>query len=365
MRKSNYFLRQHSSHQTGFSLIEIMVAMAIGMIGLLAIMQAFSVNERYKSNTVGNSSAQTNGSIALFNIERDLRMAGYGITSTTALGCGPTQYYYNGDYSTPPGGTLAALTIAPVIISQGAGASPADVITTFSSSASYRFAPATLTGTMGSPGAAIVVDTATAFATGDIVLAVNAGTCAIMQVTNVLASSLEHTNMGGAAPFNPPGGSTLPVFPAGAQLFNLGRPQIHSYSVSNNDLAVADWLLTLAGTPSTVIVDEVVDVQAEYGLDDGGGGGTADDGKVDTYTTTTPTSAAGWQELLAVRFAVLSRGPYERPDPTTGLCTATPTGATPTWAGGNLNVPGGLPSCYRYRVFETTVPIRNMIWKDA
>jgi len=25
-------------------------------------------------------------------------------------------------------------------------------------------------------------------------------------------------------------------------------------------------------------------------------------------------------------------------------------------------VPGGVPSCYKHRVFETVVPLRNAIW---
>jgi type IV pilus assembly protein PilW len=363
MSKLLSITRQCSAKQAGFSLIEVLIAMGLGMLGILAIMQAFAVTEKYKESTTGTNSAQTNGSIALFSIERDVRMAGYGIASTTALGCGPVQYYYNSNYTSPPGGTLAALRVAPVMITQGSGSTPQDIITTFASTASYRFAPAILTATMASASAAITPDTTTAFAIGDLVMAVNSGTCAIMQVTNVLTSTLEHTNMSGAAPFNPPSGSTLPAFAANSQLFNLGRPQIRTYAVTSSDLTVADWLLTLAGTPSTVIVDEIVDLQAEYGLDDGGGGGTPDDGKVDTYTTVTPTSAAGWQQLLAIRFAVMSRGPFEQPN-ASGTCTATT--AAPTWAGGTLNLPTTAQSgCYRYRVFETTVPIRNMIWRDA
>ncbi len=35
------------------------------------------------------------------------------------------------------------------------------------------------------------------------------------------------------------------------------------------------------------------------------------------------------------------------------------------WRGGAFNVPGGIPSCYGYRVFETVVPIRNMIWRQG
>ena len=63
-----------------------------------------------------------------------------------------------------------------------------------------------------------------------------------------------------------------------------------------------------------------------------------------------------------MRMAVLARiGVYEKP--TGGVCTATT--VAPTWAGGSFIVPEGLPSCYRYRVFETVVPLRDQIWHPA
>ena len=342
--------------------------MAIGMLGILAIMQAFAVNERYKENAVGTSGAQTNGSIALFTIERDVRMAGYGITSTAALGCSTIQYHYDGSYSNPPGGgagaALPTLIMAPVVITQGAGTDP-DSIALMSSTNAYRFAPATITDTMPNSSAELKVDDVTGFADGDLVVATQGGTCALMQITQVqpAALKLQH-NPGVSAPFNPAGGgNALPAFTSGAQLFNLGNPQIRNYAISNNNLTVSDWRLLLTGGAAVVIVDELVDLQAEYGLDDGSGGGTADDGTIDRFSTATPTTSDGWGRVLAIRLGVLARGPYEKPNDS-GTCIAITAANQVAWSGGTLNVPGGLPSCFRYRVFETLVPIRNMIWRD-
>lgn len=356
----------------GFGLVEVLIAMAIGMLGMLAIMQAFAVNERYKESTIGSTAAQTNGAIALFTIERDVRMAGYGIANTSALGCSTIQYHYDGAYSNPPGGgsgaALPTLIMAPVVITQGTGTNP-DSITTMSSSNAYRFAPATITSTMPHSSAELNLDDVTGFADGDLVIATQGASCALMQITQVQTAALKlQHNPGGSAPFNPAGGTNaLPAFTSGAQLFNMGNPQIRTYAVGTNDLTLAEWRLALtSGTAAAtnVIVDEIVDLQAEYGVDDGSNGGTADDGILDGYTTTTPASSAGWTQVLAIRLAVLARGGYERPDGG-GACTATLAANPPTWAAGNLTVPGGLPSCYRFRVFETTVPIRNMIWRDA
>jgi type IV pilus assembly protein PilW len=57
---------------------------------------------------------------------------------------------------------------------------------------------------------------------------------------------------------------------------------------------------------------------------------------------------------------------YHKPSTAGGPCEATTAANRPTWAGGaflTFDAPGALPSCYRYRVFETVVPLRNMIWR--
>ena len=65
--------------QAGFTLVEIMVGLAIGMLATIVIMQVLSVFETQKRTTTGTADAQTNGNIALYNIERELQMAGYSL----------------------------------------------------------------------------------------------------------------------------------------------------------------------------------------------------------------------------------------------------------------------------------------------
>src|SRR3990167_3252715 len=72
-------------HNTGFSLVEIMVGMVIGLISTIIVMQVFATFEGQKRTTTGGSDAQTNGGVGLYTIERDMRMAGYGFTDAT--GC--------------------------------------------------------------------------------------------------------------------------------------------------------------------------------------------------------------------------------------------------------------------------------------
>ena len=167
-----------------------------------------------------------------------------------------------------------------------------------------------------------------------------------------------------AAPFN--AGTSSPGFASGSYLFNLGLPVVRTYSIgSNQSLQLADVFTTTATnvaptvtSASTTITNGVVDLQADYGMDTDG------NGVVDTYTTTSPTTAAGWAQVMAVRVAILVRSAnYVRPATAGGACAATT--AAPTWTGGTHFMSDTLPSCYKYRSFETVVPLRNVIWKEA
>jgi type IV pilus assembly protein PilW len=107
-------------------------------------------------------------------------------------------------------------------------------------------------------------------------------------------------------------------------------------------------------------------MKAQYGMDDGISNGslshasyTANDGVVDRYVNSLP---ASWTQVLSIRLGIVARSALmEKADPATGICNITT--VAPTWAGGTLDVSAD-PNwmCYRYKVFETTVPLRNMLW---
>jgi type IV pilus assembly protein PilW len=370
--------------ERGMSLVELMVGMLIGLIGIVIITHLYVTNEQYKRSTTGSGTAQVNGAIALYTLERDVRMAGYGVNHSGALGCStavvggsPIQYYYEGQgYSNPPlgGSTLPPLILAPVVIGSVAG--QPDSITLLYSTAAEGVMPTKIDENMPQPSSEFKVDGTAGFKDGDLVVVAQGATCALAEITNVQtsASKLQH-NPGVSAPWNPPGGGNLlPAFSNGALIFNLGNPIWRTYSVDTNvaansyKLQVSEIFGALApgSNPFVHLVDDIVDMQAQYGRD------TNDDGAVETWDTNTPTTAAGWTQVLAVRIGILARsGNWERPSTPGGPCEATT--ALPSWsgfdesgaAGDRFTIPGGLPSCYKYRVFEVTVPLRNMIWRPA
>ena len=109
--------------QKGFSLIELMVGLVIGLLVSLVIANVFSVYEQQKRTTTGNSDAQTNGSIALYSLQRDVAQGGFGLPvydmSTSPFNCPQTTTVdHDGTIGTPNPAT-AAIGLSPVVIVDG------------------------------------------------------------------------------------------------------------------------------------------------------------------------------------------------------------------------------------------------------
>ncbi|WP_031340774.1 PilW family protein, partial [Xanthomonas maliensis] len=61
----------------GISLIEMMIAMVIGLVLMLGVIQVFSASRTASMLAEGNARAQENGRFALDFLQRDIRMAGH------------------------------------------------------------------------------------------------------------------------------------------------------------------------------------------------------------------------------------------------------------------------------------------------
>lgn len=366
----------NSVRQRGFTLVEILVAVMIGLIGVLIITQAYINSENFNRATLGEGGAQTNGLIALYTLERDARMSGYGIANTGALGCGNIFWYNDPNYSpNVPGwntnpNALPSVALAPIVIQKDTVA-PADVepmtVTVMYSTASQTVMPTQITD-FNPSSSEVEVDGTAGFADGDLILLVNATGCTMGKITQVQPGpSKLQLNPGVSAPYNPPAWGSFPTtYSGGDTMMNLGNPVVRTYSIFNGRLRVTEGLFQNPPGTNIDLVDGIVDLRAQYGHD------TNADGAVDVWNSDTPTTPAGWEGVLAVRMGVLSRiGNYEKP--TSGAnCDATT--AAPAWSGSAVS--GGAfakldfatvtseDRCYRYRVFETTVPLRNMIWRS-
>lgn len=348
-------------HNTGFSLVEIMVGMVIGLISTIIVMQVFATFEGQKRTTTGSSDAQTNGGVGLYTIERDMRMAGYGFADAT--GCALASSFN--------GTALAPLVLAPVTIADGAGGLP-DSITMLSGNKSSWSVPIRVISNHAQAATQFNTNATFGLAQGDLLIAYEATTppnCTLFQVDNAnpVLNPITHT----AGSWN--GNSA--VFPAAgystdALLMNVGSFMSHTYSIdASSNLVFTDYSSATNTNSSQILSPDVVSIQAQYGFDTRAGVQT--DAQVDTWGATmidadasgTVGDAGDINRVYALRFALVARnGLREKPDPVTGICNTTTVG--PAWAGGTINLAADANwQCYRYKTFETIVPLRNMLWR--
>jgi len=367
----------------GLSLVEILVGVAIGLIGIVAIFQAVAVWSKHTSTTSAGGDAQVAGTLALFNIERDLKQAGHGFAkaATPVLGC---------DVAFADSATARVLTfgLRPVEIAASAAGAP-DTITILYGDSSFYGAEGTFTDATATTKK---LRRRAGFKRGDLaVVAVNAGASAatascqlveINQDADVDGYTVGHTPdpyssfyAGASAPQVTPrfNGASAPFSTSGT-MYNLGpQPRLDVWSVQGKVLTRTD--LIHETTPMQV-ADGVINLKAEYGIDSDA------DGTV-SPAEWTASAPADWRRLLAIRVAVLVRSrQYERNgDPAaSGVLAVTPTAKKPYYFGDTsktfrmTNLNGGVDTFddltadpnnwrfYRYRVYERVIPLRNMLW---
>jgi len=352
--------------QCGVSLIELLVAMAIGLFAMLAIAQSFAISEGHRRTATSGGDATFSGVLAQHTLQRDARMAGFGINHPVLLGCRILAY---DAWSTPP--REFNFFLAPVLITQGAGTAPDEITITYGNSDTLPV-PIELAKDMPTPAANFQVKSSFGVLAGDLLVIAEVGLdCTLAQATNTPGQGESghkdliihnHGNFRDAhgntlrARYNKPGGLG-PNYSKNAILYNLGpAPVVNRYYVQSNELRVDQLLSNALGGR---VAGDIVQLQAEYGRDGDG------DGDVDSWTTATPATAAQWAATLAIRLALVARSPLpERERDAEGVCTTTT--ASPVWAGGTLDVTA-LPDwrCYRYRVFESVTSLRNLIWRPA
>lgn len=368
------------ARQRGVTLIELMVGLLIGMFATLVVAQVLAFAERYKRTTTGGSDAQVNGALALYTVQRDLQMAGYGVTtSASALGC---------EIRARRGGVDFTWSLAPLTIADGAGGLP-DTINVMASSKPYSV-PVRITVDHPRTAANFFVQSALGVAEGDLMIAVPqtidaANWCSVLNATqdggngngnangNAQGANQVAHDPGTSGPWNPPGGQSIfPAagYPAGSYLLNVGRFVNRSYAVdAAGTLTLTTFVSAAAASATDALFPHIANLQALYGKD------TDADGVVDRYDNATPVDSAGWQQVLAVRVAVVARSAAFEKDDVTAV--------EPSWDVGAAQVVAGSVACgssrclplkvdhvgadwkrYRYKVFDTVVPLRNLLWRS-
>lgn len=382
-------MRKLRRQQHGFSLIEIMVGVVIGLLAVLVIYQVFNVAESFKRNTTGIADAQQNGLLSSFLMSLDLASANNGIASAglTLDSCPNT-----GDIAT----TLRPI---PVMIEPGVDDMTPDSFVVNYGSTSRLVIPAPFNSevvTGVDPTATYQIQSPTGFMVGDHVALIEpndvsgTGHCGITKITSIDPNPADPSSTGTIAANN--GYVTLshdtfvgdaPVCPAPAPggtycgdsvVLNLGpsprrmRYDIVDQTLRQTDLNVAD------GVPQP-LASNVVNMKLQYGID------TDNDGIADKWVKAIDNGTDGdyskdgilamsyvdLSRIKAVRIAVIVRseqfdknlGAWSPANAIFGDCGsfACPAAPSITYAA-SIAPPGN----FRYRAYETVVPLRNAIW---
>jgi type IV pilus assembly protein PilW len=362
--------------QRGFTLIELMIGLAVSLVTTLAITQILLTSESQKRTTTSGSDAQVSGVLAMDTLRNSIQMAGYGFTnlpaSNSILGC-PLETKFKG--SSVVG---FAPNLIPVVITDGASSAP-DSIRVLSSSKSSFSIPHTMidpgyvagNATLGN---AFPVAASTGAAVNDIMVAATDDTakCQVFQATSVTSTSIGRVDDTGWNSTGFPSNAFNAV--TNSVIINMGQFDDVNYSVSNaGNLQFNRLVLAADFTPSYTgnvnLYSNIVNMQAYYGK------ATAAKTAVTVWDNTTPTTNANWLLVQAVRIAVVSRSDqYEKTEVTT---------ADPLWDVGSGSTITGAATCgaskcitlkipraasstewkhYRYKVFDSIIPLRNMLW---
>lgn len=340
--------RPANHKQAGFTLVEIMVGLVIGMLVSIVIGQVLSTFETQKNTTTGTADAQTNGSIALFSMGREIQQAGFALLPATDSPLECTAITFGGTGIT---------SITPITIVNGVaavGVSASDSITIRYGTSPSGGIPTQITA--APVGNDVSVQTNLGCAPQDISLVITGSTCAVSKVTALIGAatvSLENT--------------TAAI--SGANLACLGAWNTATYAINNGNLE-RNGQASMSG---------IVNLQAQYGMS--AAGLTNTDPNFNQVTQWVDAGAVlnitDRNRIKAIRIAVVARSPKMELTAVTTACNSL-TAAQPTglcaWEGSAISPAPAIDLSasdpnwlrYRYRVFDTIIPLRNVMWsKDT
>jgi len=386
------------TNQHGLTLVELLVAMAIGLVVTLVVSTLLISAENHKRTTTSTNDADQTGSYAFYALDRALRSAGSGIVESmlptdvgvmtcklSVAGILPRTSAFPAPFSTAfLGGAPSNLRVAPLLIARNQSDNGSDVLVVMGGSGDLGGVSRPINATGSSTS--LVLQTTVGFAANDLVMVSQSGVqdCLLEQVASVSAPTL---NLGGtyytstgkttslATLAN--GVTTTYVTPLGNTQANNVQFQLFGVG-TNNILYSYDLLQGTGADTSQAIADGVITLKALYGVQVSTAPGVlstwASPGDAGYDINTVMTTASTMESIIAVHVAVVVRGEYYDKNNGNPISPASLTifnGYTNA-AGTSLalNIPLNTSATgrnYRYRVFEFTVPLRNMllIWGGA
>ncbi len=392
---------------SGFTLVELMVALTIGLVLALAISLSMLTMGRQFRVVGSTSAAQVNAQLALSLIDSAGRTAGAGLFSNGQ----PVCMSFNAAY----GGTVKSngAPLLPARVTDGGSATASDRLIFSASSAIGPLSGMPVLDAMASSAADIVVTDGGRIALNDLAIVGVPGSatvpCTLFQVTSAPSSGV---SCGGNASqcktlvratggnYNPSAGTftneprygfadASPVFgPAVVmglgttfrqQAFAVMCETLVEYNAFIDNPACTTGPLNFSGGANALVTDIVL-LHAQYGIS-----ATANSDVVTNWVDAKTVGGVDWANptaanvgrIKALRVVIISRSKeVASEDVTPASCTNTggvvnvgpctfndaeapviDLSATSTPSGSNWRR-------YRYRVQQAVIPLRNVIWSN-
>ncbi|MDI1298854.1 PilW family protein [Methylotenera sp.] len=383
---NTHLIQRHASKQQGFSLVELMVGLVIGLLMSLVVYNVLNVNEGRKRTTTSLNDVNQAGSYAIYQLDKQIRSAGSGFTSggdkvgaDYTFGCLLDMALSGGQltpattFPAPFASVGSAIRVAPVIIYDGAAGAGGDVIIAMSGNAGLGEAP-TGFSSLATTATLKLVNQA-GIRPNDVLLLADAGTsilpCLVQQVasTFIPAAGGSNVTLGGSYYSATVNSRSASDFTATSQAINLGQsPNLNMFAVGANntlmryDLMQARQTSAVAASPNpSVYVDSVYQLHALYGVDTIPASSSltwvAPTGTFSAANLLTGTlaAAATLKRIKAIKIGVVMRTPLlERQAVSASTLQLFSDTTLPITV--NLN-----PTTYRYRSFEAVIPLRNSL----
>jgi len=349
---------KHSAETNrGFSLVELMVALTLGLIILSAVSMLFVSSKKTYTSQDRQARLQENSRFAMHFIIKDLRLTGYygcvdeinpdtvNVTLNNPTGFvnnvqipleglnnATVTWYPSGDTTLPPG-------ILP----------GTDAVTVRSADASSSIY---VDSEMPNSSAELKVNSVAGVSVGDIIMVSDCASADVMQLTNVQTASLHlQHNAGGASP---PGNSTQKLSKAYSPSTDGQGTRVMKFTTKQYFIAMG-----ASGNPALFrkdnnaaaveLVDGVENMQILYGKDTDG------DKVPNIYLAAGAAglqSAADWSGVVSVRIGILARTVSDKDtDVDTASYDVDGTGLN------NFTAPG---DHHKRRVFQAVVHLRNL-----
>lgn len=393
--------RTRTRCDAGLSLIELLVAMAIGLVLTLAITSVLIRSESSKRSSTSVNDINQSGAYAAYVLDRVIRSSGSGFSQNwgTTYGCLlnvsnggtsvlplPAAIPASSAFSNVTATPILPIRLVPLIIAKDRAdtTSPAetrgDVLIVMAGTAGVGESPQTVLPASVTP-TQLSLPTGLGYVTDDLILLADNGVpagCAVDQV----GASHAATDAGQVLPLAGTYHRDNSAYGADTLALQLGRsttnpPEFKLYGVGPNSTLVSYDLLK--PTPADAqISDGIVEMRALYGLD------TTGDGKLDSWvdasgayvdTLLTDGSAASQvklRQIIAVRIGLILRTTLKEKAKATDANAVVNVEGVDSSNADSRTIFGGADvsafkrvrpdeAGYRFRTVESIIPLRNVL----